>query len=77
MIISANGGRIIRDLWEDKFTIYKMDFVLRQEELHQTPGVQVHPLKTIPETFDIVDARTDTSWFVNRCIKIYTFKKQK
>ena len=77
MMISANGGGIVRDLWHGNFAAYKMDFVRRHEELQHNPGISVRPLKVIPETFNITDARTDTSWFVNRCIKIYTLKTPK
>ena len=76
MMISANGGRIVRDIWHGNFTAYNKDFVLRQGEMHHDSGISVRPLRTIPETFNITDARTDSSWFVNRCIKIYTLKSK-
>ena len=77
MVVSANGGRIVRDIRHGNFAAYKMDFLSRQDELRHDPGISVRPLHPIPETFDIVDARTDSTWFVNRCIKIYTLQKQK
>jgi hypothetical protein len=71
MIFTGNGGKIVADVCQNKFTLYHEDFLARQKEVIANPTKPVASLKNVPSVFQIVDAKPDNTWWVNNCIKKY------
>ena len=69
MVFTGNGGRVLRDLRKDNFTTYRKEFMARQDNVIRHPEIVIPALKTVPECFIIVDARGDSTWWVNQCMK--------
>ena len=72
MIFTANGGKIVRDLRADTFTAYRREYKQREDDIIHHPEIPIGPLKNTPESLMIVDAQTDTTYWVNRAIWLYT-----
>lgn len=78
MIFSGNSLAILSDLRESRFTAYKNDFMQRQERVAVDTGRLIPPLQSIPSSFRIVDAKGDTNWWVDKCMKhFYSDTKMK
>ena len=78
MTISGNGKLIINDWKNDRFRKYEAAFFERQETILQNPNGVIQPLAVIPRTFRIVDAKADTTWWVDKCMRqFYTETKIK
>jgi hypothetical protein len=72
MIFTANGGKIVRDLRADTFTAYDREYYQREDDIIHHPEIPIGPLKNTPQSLMIVDAQTDTTYWVNRAIWLYT-----
>ena len=68
MVVSGNGDKMIIDFSRGKFTAYNKEFYERHFELMDNSKGPILPLKNVPETFTIVDAKTDSTWWVNKCM---------
>ena len=66
--VTGNSGSIIRDFSTGNFTTYANEFAQRQSQLIYNARGPILPIKNVPETFTIVDARADSTWWVNKCM---------
>jgi hypothetical protein len=71
MVITGNGIKIISDLKHDNFKKYETAFYQRQQVTLQNTEIPFKSLEVIPFTFSVVDVRSDTSWWVDKCMKKY------
>jgi hypothetical protein len=69
--VSGNARRIEIDIWTGSFQQYKTEFMQRQTIMLQQPTAPIAPLIHIPKSFQIVDAKSDTTWWVEKCMKNY------
>lgn len=69
MSVSGNGGKILTDFYSGTFSKYKTEFMGRQRAVLQQPLAPIPPLKEVPYSFKIVDTKSDTTWWVNTCMK--------
>ena len=69
MSFSSNGGKIWSDLYFGNFPKYKSEFLVRQAKILQQPAATISSLKNIPNTFQVVDVMSDTTWWVDKCMK--------
>ena len=72
MVFTGNGGKIVRDLRADTFTAYSREYYQRESEIIHHPEIPIGPLTHTPQSLMIVDAQTDTTYWVNRAIWLYT-----
>lgn len=78
MAVSGNGRLMINDWRSDSFKKYEAAFFKRQETILQNPDAAIQPLVVIPKTFRVVDAKADTTWWVDKCMsRFYTETKIK
>jgi hypothetical protein len=76
MILSGNGINILRDFKMNRWAEYRTEFITRQKQIIANPGSGIEPLKKVPITFQIVDAKNDSTWWVNICMaKFYSETK--
>jgi hypothetical protein len=71
LTVTGNGMNILRDTIEGNFTAYKTSFINRQQTIIENPENAVMPLEKTTRTFEITDARIDTSFWANKCIRFY------
>ena len=71
MAVSSTERSIVFDFGNNRFNDYRKDFILRQVEIITHPHSLIKPLAHVPNTFKITDARLDSSWWVNKCMKKY------
>ena len=71
MMHTGNGYRIIADYRSNSFKKYATEFYQRQEMILQNPDATIEKLSVIPATFTIVDVRSDSTWWVDKCMKKY------
>ena len=71
MSVSGNARKIEMDIWTGSFQQYKTEFMQRQTSILQHPNYPIAPLNRIPNSFKIVDAKSDTTWWVEKCMKHY------
>ncbi|MDB5282243.1 MAG: hypothetical protein JWO06_1318 [Bacteroidota bacterium] len=71
MAISGNGDKMINDFGKGNFTSYKREFAERHRQLLSNARGEILPLKNVPETFTIVDAKADSTWWVNKCMMFF------
>lgn len=70
MLTTANSGNIIGDYFNSKlFQGYRAEFLQRQETILLHPDLPIKELESIPNVFTIVDVRTDTTWWVDKCMQ--------
>jgi hypothetical protein len=69
MSCSANAGKILADIKSGSFQSYKSEFMERQATIIDQPSAPIISLKQIPKTFMVVDAQSDTTWWVDKCMK--------
>lgn len=69
MMHGGNGYKIISDYHQDNFRRYETGFLQRQTVVLQNPSAPVKKLSVIPNTFQVVDVREDSSWWVDKCMK--------
>ena len=73
MAITGNGIKIIADFKQGNFKKYEIAFVEREKEILKNPAEPIKKLSVIPNTFQIVDVREDSTWWVDKCMKKYYF----
>ena len=71
MVFTSNGQKVLNDWRKNNFMTYQEEFMLRQENIIHYPEMEIPPLQHLPESFRIVDARGDSTWWVNKCIKYF------
>jgi hypothetical protein len=70
IILSATKGlNPVRDLTTNQFGLYKVEFFERQEKIIRNGESSILPLPHKVSTFNIVDAKGDTAFFANKCMK--------
>ncbi len=69
MMCSGNCLKILQDYKADNFKNYKAAFFERQRSLLQKPEKQIAPLKNIPTVFSITDTKSDSAFWVDKCMK--------
>lgn len=75
LYVTGNSLRIWTDVAANNFVAYKEEYLQRQAAiLVDKGGIQL--LEHIPATFNITDARTDSTYWVNRCMLLY-YEKNK
>jgi hypothetical protein len=77
MAITGNGVKLLSDIKHGTFSRYDTAFYKRQTVVLQSPYKPIKKLETIPATFSIVDVRSDTTWWVDKCMKKYYEKTGK
>lgn len=75
IVHSGNGYKIISDYHQDNFRKYETSFLQRQTEVLRNPGAPIRKLSVIPNTFQVVDVREDSTWWVDKCMKKYYLSK--
>ena len=71
LIHTGNGYKIISDYKSDSFKKYATEFYQRQEKILKNPDATIEKFSVIPATFTIVDVRSDSTWWVDKCMKKY------
>ncbi len=71
IMFTGNGFKILRDFKDNNFRKYETAFYERQKNVIANPGAPIEKLAVIPNTFQIVDVRNDTAWWVDKCMKKY------
>ncbi len=71
MAFTANGYKVLSDFHQNNFIHYKQEFMARQDNILRHPEMEIPALKNIPQSFGIVDARGDSTWWVNKCMKYF------
>jgi hypothetical protein len=66
---SANSRSILQDIYHDKFSAYKNEFLIRQDNIIRHPEVRIPTLKNIPQTFRISDAMSDSTCWIDQCMR--------
>ena len=77
MAITGNGVKLLSDIKHGAFSRYETAFYKRQAAILQNTDKPIKKLETIPATFSIVDVRSDTTWWVDKCMKKYYEKTGK
>jgi len=72
MVFTGNGGKIVRDLRADTFTTYYREYRQREDNMMKHPEIPIGPLKSIPQSLKIVDAKSDTTFWVNKGMRLYS-----
>lgn len=71
LVFSGNGLRILLDFKDDSFHRYTTEFMQRQQYIIAHPQAPIPPLRQVPSTFTITDAKGDTTWWVDKCMRYY------
>ena len=71
MVFSGNSGKIINDVKDGSFKFYQLEFMQRQATILEQPLAPIGSIEKIPNTFEIVDTKSDTTWWVDKCMKRY------
>jgi hypothetical protein len=74
MSFSANAGQVLADIKSASFQRYKSVFMERQATIIHQPMAPIIPLKQIPKTLMVVDVKSDTTWWVDKCRKNFYTK---
>ena len=67
--VSGNSYKILNDFRSGAFTKYRTAFMERQSAILFDPRSSIPALNRIPHSFQIVDAKSDTAWWVDKCMK--------
>lgn len=74
MVLSFTGNSILiwKDTATDKFSIYKEEYIARQQQILNGDTI-IKPLQHIPNAFMITDAaaKGDPQYWVNKCMMLY------
>lgn len=73
MYVTGNSLKIIADVKDNRFEAYKTEYLNRQHGIIAGAG-SIAPLMTIPYTFSITDAKADSTYWVDKCMKLYYTK---
>lgn len=71
MLFSGNSLKVLQDCKKENFRKYETAFYERQKIILQKPDAQIAPLEIVPGVFIITDAKSDTSFWVDKCMKKY------
>jgi len=71
MMHTANGYKIIADYKQNNFKKYETAFYEREKNILKNPDAPIEKLSAIPLTFQVVDVKSDTSWWVDKCMRKY------
>ncbi len=71
LAITGNSVRILADFKQHTFSKYEAAFYKRQAAVIADPDKPINKLEVIPAIFDLVDVRSDTTWWVDKCMKKY------
>ena len=66
---TGNSKKMVSDFYSGAFPKYKNEFMARQATILLHPDSPVLRLGNIPGTFRIVDVRSDSTWWVDKCMK--------
>lgn len=69
MAVSANSRSIVLDIYHDRFAAYKKEFLIRQDNIIKHPEARIPVLKNMPETFKIADAMSDSTCWIDQCMR--------
>lgn len=69
--VTGNGVKLLSDIKHDTLRRYETNFYKRQAAVLQHPDRPIEKLETVPAIFTIVDVRSDTTWWVDKCMKKY------
>ncbi|HRG90266.1 MAG TPA: DUF6056 family protein [Chitinophagales bacterium] len=69
--VTGNGVKLLSDIKHDTLRKYETKFYKRQAAVLQHPDRPIEKLETVPAIFTIVDVRSDTTWWVDKCMKKY------
>ncbi len=71
MVFSGNSRKIISDVRNGSFQLYQSEFLQRQARILKEPLAPIPAIEKIPNTFQVVDTKSDTTWWVDKCMKRY------
>lgn len=71
IMFSGNSLKIIQDCKADNFRKYEVGFHERQKTILQNANALIEPLKIVPDVFTITDTKSDTTLWVDKCMKKY------
>ena len=71
MGFSGNSRKIIGDARDGSFQLYQSEFMKRQGDILAHPNIAIRSIEKTPKTFDVVDVKNDTTWWVDKCMKRY------
>lgn len=69
MCFSGNGFGITKDLAAGNFKKYEAAFYTRQQDILLESKAPIAKLQVIPASLKVVDVRSDTTWWVDKCMK--------
>ncbi len=76
MCFSGNSLKIVSGFRKNNFATYQTAFKERQKTIILNPEFPIPQLTSIPEIFQIVDVKGDTTWWADKCMKnFYTTTK--
>lgn len=67
----GNGFSLTQDLQNGAMARYKAEFYQRQLNILARTDKQIPALFNRPQSFTVTDARADSTWWVDKCIKNY------
>ncbi len=70
LLFSGNGIKMAKDFYQGNFATYNKAFQARAKTIGQDPRA-VTTLPVVPEVFRIVDAKSDSAYWVNNCMVNY------
>jgi hypothetical protein len=76
MLFTGNSRKILTDIKSGIFPRYKSEFMQRQSAILSQPLLPIDSLRNIPNTFQLVDVKSDTGWWVDKCMKRYYTETQ-
>lgn len=69
MSVSGNERKILCDMASGIFPVYREEFLERDKRGLLEPANPIRPLGNVPGCFKIVDAKGDSGWWVDKCMK--------
>lgn len=71
MFFTGNSAVLLRDFKSGSFGAYREEFMYRQQHILKNPEAGIPVLKNVPACFQIVDARCDSTWWADKCMKFF------
>lgn len=69
MSVTGNALKILADFRSGAFCEYRAEFMNRQTNVLRNPLLPIPSVQKIPGSFQVVDAKGDTTWWVDKCMK--------
>jgi len=69
LVMHGNGVLVVTDLQRGVFQQYRTEFMERQAGIVQLPLARIPALQSVPGAFKIVDVKSDTTYWVDKCMK--------